>query len=290
MRFAERRVVVVGGGAGLGRAIAHGFAKEGATVGVVGRTAETLEATVGDLPGDGHVTATGDVTDADGISAAIAQVAERLGGLDVAVNTAGTFTNGTAAQADPAAVARMLETNVLGTWLAMRAEVPIIEADGGGVIINFSSNIGAHRARPALGAYGASKAAVSAMTARPRSTTSTPGCASVRSHRGPPTPRCRSDRGRPVRTVTPGSPPRSRPGGSQRSTRSPRPPSTWPPTPLPTASAPTWSSTGARPPDPAHPVLSRVAGRPRPAARGLPPAGRARRDPGRRTGRRPARR
>jgi len=164
MRFAERRVVVVGGGAGLGRAIAHGFAKEGATVGVVGRTAETLEATVGDLPGDGHVTATGDVTDADGISAAIAQVAERLGGLDVAVNTAGTFTNGTAAQADPAAVARMLETNVLGTWLAMRAEVPIIEADGGGVIINFSSNIGAHRARPALGAYGASKAAVSAMT------------------------------------------------------------------------------------------------------------------------------
>jgi NAD(P)-dependent dehydrogenase (short-subunit alcohol dehydrogenase family) len=164
MRYAGKRVVVVGGGAGLGRAIARGFAREGAVVGVVGRTPETLAATVGELAGEGHLAVPGDVTDAAGIDAAIARVAERLGGLDVAVNTAGTFTNGTAADADPDAVARMLETNVLGTWLAMRAEVPLLEADGGGVVINFSSNIGAHRARPALGAYGASKAAVSAMT------------------------------------------------------------------------------------------------------------------------------
>jgi NAD(P)-dependent dehydrogenase (short-subunit alcohol dehydrogenase family) len=164
MRYAGKRVVVVGGGAGLGRAVAHGFAAEGARVGVVGRTPENLRATVAKLQGSGHVIGEGDVTDAAGITAALAEVTEQLGGLDVAVNTAGIFTNGTAEDADPDAVARMFETNVLGTWLAMRAEVRLLKAQGGGVVVNFSSNIGAHRVRPQLGAYGASKAAVSAMT------------------------------------------------------------------------------------------------------------------------------
>jgi NAD(P)-dependent dehydrogenase (short-subunit alcohol dehydrogenase family) len=155
--------VVVGGGAGIGRAVARGFAREGASVGVVGRTRASLEETVGDPVFGRAAVALGDVTDATGIAAAIADVAEQLGGLDVAVNTAGTFVHGTAADADPGAVAQLFETNVLGTWLAMRAEVPLLR-EGGGVVINFSSNIGGHRVRPGLGAYGASKAAVSAMT------------------------------------------------------------------------------------------------------------------------------
>ena len=164
MRYAGKRVVVVGAGAGIGRAVARGFAREGAVVGVVGRTLTTLEETVADPAFGRRAVVEGDVTDAAGIEAAIAAVAEQLGGLDVAVNTAGTFVNGTAADADPDAVARLFETNVLGTWLAMRAEVPLLRENGGGVVINFSSNIGGHRVRPGLGAYGASKAAVSAMT------------------------------------------------------------------------------------------------------------------------------
>ncbi len=164
MRYAGKRVVIVGGGAGIGRALARGFAREGAVVGVVGRTWATLEETVADPAFGLHAIAEGDVTDAAGIAAAVAAVAEQLGGLDVAVNTAGTFVHGTAEGADPDAVARLFETNVLGTWLAMRAEVPLLRESGGGVVINFSSNIGGHRVRSGLGAYGASKAAVSAMT------------------------------------------------------------------------------------------------------------------------------
>jgi len=163
MRYVGKRVVVVGGGAGLGRAVARGFAREGAAVGVVGRTLAALEQTVADPAFSRKAVAEGDVTDSASIAAAVAAVADELGGLDVAVNTAGTFVNGTAADADPGAVARLFETNVLGTWLAMRAEVPLLRRTGG-VVINFSSNIGGHRVRPGLGAYGASKAAVSAMT------------------------------------------------------------------------------------------------------------------------------
>ncbi len=164
MRYAGQRVVVVGGGAGIGRAVARGFAREGAEVGVVGRTRATLEETIADPAFGRAAVAVGDVTDAAGIAAAIAAVAEQLGGLDVAVNTAATFVNGTAADADPDAVAQLFETNVLGTWLAMRAEVPLLRDAGRGVIVNFSSNVGGHRVQPGLGAYGASKAAVSAMT------------------------------------------------------------------------------------------------------------------------------
>ncbi|HWM75791.1 MAG TPA: SDR family oxidoreductase [Nocardioides sp.] len=164
MRYAGRRVVVVGGGAGIGRAVARGFAREGAAVAVVGRTRANLEETVADPAFGRHAVVVGDVTDAANIAAAIGTAAEELGGLDIAVNTAGIFANGTAAEADPGVIAQLFETNVLGTWLAMRAEVPVLREGGGGVVINFSSNIGGHRVRPGLGAYGASKAAVSAMT------------------------------------------------------------------------------------------------------------------------------
>jgi NAD(P)-dependent dehydrogenase (short-subunit alcohol dehydrogenase family) len=164
MRFEGKRVVAVGGGAGLGRAIARGFAREGASVGVIGRTEATLRETVAAIEDGKRAVALGDVTDAGSIADAVGQVAEQLGGLDVAVNTAGIFTKGSPADADPDEVARLFDTNVLGTWLAMRAEVPLLRANGGGVVVNFSSNIGAHRVQPALGAYGASKAAVSAMT------------------------------------------------------------------------------------------------------------------------------
>jgi len=164
MRFESKRVVVVGGGAGLGRAVARGFAREGASVGVIGRTEATLRETVGAIEETKRAVAIGDVTDASSIGDAVGRVAGLLGGLDVAVNTAGVFTSGSPADADPDEVARLFETNVLGTWLAMRAEVPLLRANGGGVVVNFSSNIGAHRVQPAMGAYGASKAAVSAMT------------------------------------------------------------------------------------------------------------------------------
>ncbi len=59
---------------------------------------------------------------------------------------------------------RVFDVNVTGLWLAMKHEIRAIKASGGGAIVNIGSNIGARIVRPGMGAYAASKAAVSSLT------------------------------------------------------------------------------------------------------------------------------
>lgn len=65
---------------------------------------------------------------------------------------------------DAEAFARVFQVNVTGLWLSMKHEIRSMKATGGGAIVNIGSNIGARIVRPTLGAYAASKAAVSSLT------------------------------------------------------------------------------------------------------------------------------
>jgi len=65
---------------------------------------------------------------------------------------------------DQAAWDRLLAVNLTGMFLAMKHEISHMRASGGGVIINTASSLGAHMRLPFLGAYAATKAAVSALT------------------------------------------------------------------------------------------------------------------------------
>ncbi|NYE94955.1 NAD(P)-dependent dehydrogenase (short-subunit alcohol dehydrogenase family) [Psychromicrobium silvestre] len=164
-RFTKQKVLVAGAGSGLGRAIALAFATEGARLALLGRTERTLQQTLEALPGEGHVIQTADITDASGISSAVAELTTRLSGLDIAINTAGALLQPSKfGDIDPLRAAQLFTTNVLGTWNVMSAELQQMRPAGAGVIINFSSTIGAHRTMPGFAAYGASKAAVSAMS------------------------------------------------------------------------------------------------------------------------------
>lgn len=164
-RFSGQHVLVVGGGSGLGRAVAIAFAREGAKVALIGRTESTLRETLAALDGEGHAIQTADITNPEGITAAVAELSQKLGGLRIAVNTAGALLQPAPfGDVDPEQAAALIATNVLGTWNAMSAEVQQLRRGNGGVIINFSSTIGAHRTMPGFAAYGASKAAVSAMS------------------------------------------------------------------------------------------------------------------------------
>ncbi|MDF8265494.1 SDR family NAD(P)-dependent oxidoreductase [Luteipulveratus flavus] len=154
-----RRAVVVGGTKGLGRAVVDDFVAAGARVAVVGRDRAALDGLGPDV-----LAVAADITDDDAVRAAFERIAAAWRGLDIAVNSAGVFLPPAPVGAlDPADLERALRINVVGTQRVMRHEIALMSG-GGGAIVNFSSNLGAHRTQPGLAAYGTSKAAVSALT------------------------------------------------------------------------------------------------------------------------------
>ncbi|MET8813816.1 glucose 1-dehydrogenase [Streptomyces sp. NPDC004549] len=166
-RFEGKVVVVTGGGAGIGRASARGFAGEGARVVVAGPRGESIEETVGIIEGEGGVASAvvADVTRAEDMARLVRTTVERYGALHIAHNNAGIFGKPTpVGDLDPADWQHVLDVNLTGVLLAMREEVGHMRAHGGGVIVNTASNIGYHGRRPGMAAYAASKAAVSALT------------------------------------------------------------------------------------------------------------------------------
>ncbi|WP_141583185.1 SDR family NAD(P)-dependent oxidoreductase [Actinomadura sp. WMMA1423] len=165
MRFDGKIVLITGGAGGIGRATAHAFAREGATVVLAGRDAAALAEAVKEIGSDraDHVVA--DVTDPASAVGMVETAAGRHGGLHVAVNNAGILgAAGPVADIDAAAWNGVLAVNLTGVFLSMKHEIAHMRAHGGGAIVNVSSNIGAHGRRPGLAAYAASKAAVSVLT------------------------------------------------------------------------------------------------------------------------------
>ena len=165
-RFTGKTVLITGGGSGIGRATALAFAAEGATVAVTGRRGEPLEQTVRLVKDNGGQASaiTADVSSPADAERVVATTADRHGGLDIAFNNAGIVEAGPLADMDPAAWDRQLAVNLTGVFLTMKHEITRMRASGGGVIINTASNLGAHMRLPLLGAYAATKAAVSALT------------------------------------------------------------------------------------------------------------------------------
>ncbi|MGW7514057.1 SDR family NAD(P)-dependent oxidoreductase [Streptomyces sp. NPDC054796] len=167
-RFAGRTALVTGGGTGIGREIALAFAREGARVVVSGRTAAPLKETVALIETEGGEAAavTADVTRSEDTAALVRETVDRFGGLDVAVNNAGVFVPpAPAADIPEEDWRRALDINLTGTWLALKHQVARMRVqEGGGTIVNVSSNLGVHSRQPGLAAYVASKAALGALT------------------------------------------------------------------------------------------------------------------------------
>ncbi|MEV0263531.1 glucose 1-dehydrogenase [Streptomyces sp. NPDC050617] len=167
-RFSGKTVLVTGGGTGIGRGIALAFAHEGANVVVSGRRAEPLKETVAliEAAGGGSAAAvTADVTVSQEVARLVEETVARFGSLDVAVNNAGVFVpSAPVADIPEADFRRSLDANVTGVFLSLKHEIAHMRAHGGGAVVNVSSNLGAHRRTAGLGAYVASKAALTALT------------------------------------------------------------------------------------------------------------------------------
>jgi len=145
--------VVTGGGRGLGRAFAQALAAAGASVAIVARNEAELRDAAGAI-GRGTRSFVGDVTDA----ATVTRVFQQIGAVDLLVNNAGIVGPiGPFWETDVDAWWRVMDVNVRGAMLCMRAALPSMIARGSGRIINIVSG-----AIPAahLSAYMTSKSAL----------------------------------------------------------------------------------------------------------------------------------
>ncbi|HEV2309470.1 MAG TPA: SDR family oxidoreductase [Acidimicrobiia bacterium] len=154
--------LVTGGGSGIGEACAAALARDGATVTICGRSASRLDAAAERLrdetPGAGVHTVTADVTDEDGVAAAVGRAAEPTGGLDgVVASAGGALHMGPLVLADVAAVRATIDLNVVGTFLTLKHAAPLLAKSGRGSFVGVSSHAGRDTFR-FLGAYGAAKA------------------------------------------------------------------------------------------------------------------------------------
>ncbi|RNL85725.1 SDR family NAD(P)-dependent oxidoreductase [Halostreptopolyspora alba] len=166
-RFTGKTALVTGGGSGIGQNIARAFAAEGASVVVAGRKEAPLRETVKLVEEEGGDAAavTADVTSSDDVARLVAATVETFGSLDVAVNNAGMLAAaGPLPEVDEREWRTMLDVNVTGALLAMRHQIAHMRQHGGGAIVNVSSNAGPHTQIPGIAAYGATKAAVTALS------------------------------------------------------------------------------------------------------------------------------
>lgn len=158
-------VLVVGASAGIGADAARVFAREGASLMLVARTAGPLEAIAAELGDAGHdVAATvGDISVAADVARAVDAAVERFGRLDGAFNNAALTSSGRLDEVSEEDFDRLMAVNVKGTWLCLREEVRAMRPAGAGAIVNMSS-ISGFRGSSGLGAYQASKHAVIGLT------------------------------------------------------------------------------------------------------------------------------
>ncbi len=157
-----RRWLVTGCSTGLGRALASAVAAAGDSVAATARRPETLDELVRAHPGR-IVALPLDVRDAAQCERAVATAVERLGGLDVLVNNAGNGVFGTVEEVGDDELRDQLETLVVGPWRLARLVLPVMRAQGGGLVLNVSSLAGG-TAFPGLAAYVTGKHALEGMT------------------------------------------------------------------------------------------------------------------------------
>jgi NAD(P)-dependent dehydrogenase (short-subunit alcohol dehydrogenase family) len=164
-RLSGKVAFITGGGTGIGRACAELFAREGASVAIVGRRKEPLEAVVLAIEKSGGkaFAAVCDVTDRKSVEGALAATAKRFGRLDIIVNNAGAVVVATADDTSDEDWDRVVATNLTGTFLVSRASLPHLRAAGGGTIVNVGSILGIV-ARKERAAYCAAKAGVTGLT------------------------------------------------------------------------------------------------------------------------------
>lgn len=164
-RYTDRRVLITGGGSGIGQACVLRILGEGGRVvaaDVSERGLADTAAKAGDTGGR-FTTTLIDVSDENSVTAGVATALAALGGLDTLVNVAGILRSKHFLETSLAEFEEVLRVNLIGTFLVTRAALPALREGNAPAVVNFSSTSAAF-AHPYMSGYAASKGGVQAMT------------------------------------------------------------------------------------------------------------------------------
>lgn len=155
-------LVVVAAGPGLGRSVALRFAREGAAVGLVARSAGSAEALADELRAAGSpevAAAAGDVGDESSLRAALGSLRERLGPATATVYNGSAFVQGSGLSLAPADLRLAVDVGVTGAMVAAQEVAPAMREAGRGTLL-LTGSVAADRASTGATAVGVAKAAL----------------------------------------------------------------------------------------------------------------------------------
>lgn len=158
-------MLLTGASSGIGRAAASVLARRGARLALTARRETELRAAADEARAAGGeaVEIVADVADRRDCARAVRETAARLGRVDVLVNNAAIGAAGEFVSQDPDVLESVVRINLLGSMHMMREALPLMKAQGGGLIVNVTSAL-ALEPSPGAAAYSATKAALASLT------------------------------------------------------------------------------------------------------------------------------
>ena len=162
----DKRVIVTGGGSGIGEGLVEAFVAQGARVAFVDIAEKAAQALVDRLTPDARhapIQRHCDLTNLDSLKAIFADLEAALGGVDILVNNAGNDDRHSIAEVTPAYWDERLNVNLRHQFFAAQAVIPAMKRAGGGAILNFGS-ISWHLGLNDLVLYQTCKAAIEGLT------------------------------------------------------------------------------------------------------------------------------
>jgi NAD(P)-dependent dehydrogenase (short-subunit alcohol dehydrogenase family) len=162
----DKVAIITGGSRGIGREIALALAEAGASVVVASRKQEGVDDVAAEIErrGGTALAIAAHMGQEEAVTRLVEQTVEAFGGVDIAVNNAGTnphfgpLVTATAAQWD-----KIMEVNLRGAFLLCQRVIPVMQEQGRGKIINVASIAGV-KPQPAMGIYSVSKAGMIMLT------------------------------------------------------------------------------------------------------------------------------
>lgn len=160
MAFTNKKILITGGSAGIGKAIIQELLKHGAgDIAVIGRKRQLLEKLKEQIPSANFLLIQGDVSNPQDLEKAVERIKEEWGRLDILINNAGVVSAGVLSELSDEDIIQQINVNLTGLILLTKKTIPLLKKSNEGAIINVSSGYG-YIAMPFYSVYAATKAAV----------------------------------------------------------------------------------------------------------------------------------